>query len=836
MMGKRCLALTLTFWFIVGWLPGAFANSSNPASRTPGNSLEPGAGESARVVDPQGISFLRNSRLRSPSGILYPYPLVPQKLTLLGSGWLGRGTIELGSIQSFGDAGEARFQRYSDWSDGFLLRSLSAELLHPDRKWQLEIGGGSWGRDDGYANGTLSLLGVVRASGHWSRLVRVHANDARDIYRGAGTESLTLNGGLVPGANSDAGITSALTGIEESTLEVRRDDLGLSLDLRPLPGLELFARYNRTARDGARPFGGSWIYATGFEPNAAVVETTQPIDDRTHDVSTGLNWYKGKLSAQLAYTGSFYRNSLAELTFDNPFQIGPVGRGALNLERGRFALAPDSDWHNVVGELTLPMPMSGRVAATFSWTRSEQNQRLLAPTINSGLIGGAKIVNLDQWNTGSALSRDRADATANTRLANLDLSFRPWKPLRLGARLRYFDRKNHTRYTAYNPATNTYGYVAEDGALAVATPLFNRSFAAGVATDDWRYRSTPFDTRKLMIRSTADWRVQPSTTLGVRYEWERVRRPDRERRETREHRLRAQINTRALPKSTLRLSYEYGNRGGSGYNSNPYGEYYVSSLPGFTPLFGTLPPFTLAQLRKSDLSDRIKHVVNLRLNLLVKGDMDVSLTGRFRDHAHDADYGLTGERSGSLNLEWNIQPSPRWNAFVFAGWERSRRGLSGINDDPVSSQDPNAGGAVFPFLNSWSLDTNGDSVDVGMGVRRRLLEIVTVEANYHFVFGEQHLEYEFRSAGSLTPGDDPGLAGGDFPKLRTLDHILETSVRIELTDRLDARLEYRLQVGKLDDFQQSGIDQGLVGGGLFLGHVDRDFTAHVLGATLIFRF
>ena len=97
------------------------------------------------------------------------------------------------------------------------------------------------------------------------------------------------------------------------------------------------------------------------------------------------------------------------------------------------------------------------------------------------------------------------------------------------------------------------------------------------------------------------------------------------------------------------------------------------------------------------------------------------------------------------------------------------------------------------------------------------------------------------------PPTTPAEPGSDFPDLKTTHHILENSIRFEATEHLALRFFHIYQRGEIDDFQQTGLDDpNLVNsqthtasrgaGTLYLGHVDRDYEAHVFGATVQLRY
>lgn len=800
------------------------------AETPPGYVLNPPGGDTTRQRDPDGMSYLKRARRRTPTGFLYPDPLEPQTLSALGDGWLGRASLEIGGMAAFGDDEETRFLRYADWSRNFLLDSFDVGLLEPESGFHLDARGGAIGRDDDYYSGEVGWLSKVRLRGTWSGIPHTYATDARNLFEGAGGEVLALPAPLVPGNNSDAAVTAALAPIDESRLAVQRDDLGLHLDARPLPELRLFADYARSKRDGERPFGGSLVYATGFtQLLGRSVETTQPLDDATHEVSAGLELELARwgIVGRLAYEGSFYRNDDEQLTWDNPFLLTPLPRGAQNVQRGRFALAPDNDWNNLRGELAASLPLDGTITTALSWSRAHQGDDLLPPTVNSGIVGaGPNAENLDQWNSDDVLVRGAADAEAQTLLWNTQLRLRPWRPLRLGARVRWYDRDDETHYTAQNVSTGQIGYIAEDGALAVGTPIFSRIFRPGLPSDDWRYRNTPWSFDQILAEGTADVALRPKTSGGLRYTWERIGYDHRERKRTDESRIRVDLKSRELSFATARLSYEYGARTGGAYTSNPYGAYYVSSLPGFTPLSVPPPPFTLAGLEKFDLADRHEQVADLKLNFLVWEDMDLSVMARYRDADFDVDYGVRNARRADASLEWSYQPSPSWGATLFGTVERGRRSMKTINDTAAS----------FPPQNTWSVHTRESSVAAGITAWGRLLERVTLESSYAFILTRSRLDYDYASDGALAVGVTSAEAGSRFPTLDTEDHVLTTSLRIEVVDHVALRVFHLYQRERIDDFQQAGLESGVIGGAYFLGHVDRDYDAHVVGATVQLRF
>jgi hypothetical protein len=178
-------------------------------------------------------------------------------------------------------------------------------------------------------------------------------------------------------------------------------------------------------------------------------------------------------------------------------------------------------------------------------------------------------------------------------------------------------------------------------------------------------------------------------------------------------------------------------------------------------------------------------------------------------------------------------------------WERLERDQRNINDSLAGfgSNDGSAGGLLYPLANRWQLGSEQDSFFAGGGLTWRLVDRVTLDTTYRLIHTRQRLDYDFASDGALF-GVTGAQAGRRFPALETIDHVLESALRVEVSENLAVRVFHRFQRGKLNDFQQKGLadptllnDAFTTGTGvLFLGHRDRNYTTHVVGATLQIRF
>jgi hypothetical protein len=481
----------------------------------------------------------------------------------------------------------------------------------------------------------------------------------------------------------------------------------------------------------------------------------------------------------------------------------------------------------------------GRARAAAGWSRARQNDDLLAPTVNGGTVGSAAfgVVDLDRWNQAASRARSHADASIDQLFLNAAAHVSPWRPLRLGLRLRVFDHDDDTDYVAWNPLTGQIGYIAEDGALEAQTPVRRILVSGRRLREDFRFERLPTSYQTRLAQATADWRVAGKTKLGAVAEREEIRREYRERDEVHEEGFRLTATTRDFEPLTLRLSAEVARRGGGPYDADFLRDRLASSLPGAVLAPAGVQPYALADLRMHDLASRLRYRGELRIQWLVRDDMDAALFASLRDDDYDTDWGLTDDRALDVSAEWSWQPSPRASVFAALGFERSERRQASINDSNVRpSLDASAGGAVFPYANAWHLDARDRTHSAQVGFELRPHERVRLSASWMLLDAKTRLSWDFASAGALAPGVGETDAGDELPALRLREHIVTSQLAVEITPHVEVGLLYRLEDARVDDFHQTGLEPLVVPGAIYLGHEDRSFRAHLVGTWLRLGF
>lgn len=192
------------------------------------------------------------------------------------------------------------------------------------------------------------------------------------IFSSAGSDTLTLPSAWVA-AGTTAGFTALDASLVPQNIEKDRQILEFGANYLTSSKVRLYADFRRQQRDGVSVMAGSRFTQSAFLP--------RPIDDYTDQIDAGVRFLAGPVNLTLAYYGSFYRNDLDSLTWDNPYTTSP---GA---EQGRLALEPDNDFQQFsLSGVYRATRYDTVVAFSAAFGRGEQNGDLLPYTINSTLV------------------------------------------------------------------------------------------------------------------------------------------------------------------------------------------------------------------------------------------------------------------------------------------------------------------------------------------------------------------------------------------------------------------------------------------------------------------
>lgn len=798
-------------------VPGVAQDTGAGVDMQFGNRLDPTGGQWLNNCDPRGGSWLTADLRRTPTGFLYLCPTEAPPLSEAGD-WLYGGSIPVGAVFIGGDEQNAQWLRYSGWDDGLVLGPFSLQFFRPDDGSYVDFRGSRLNADNQYYKVSGGRAGDFRVEAFLRDQPNVVSANARSIWDGIGTARLTLVDGLTPAGSTPVEVTAAMALAPERRLEVQRDKLGLGVTYffnREWTG---YLNGAQEERNGSRPFGGPFFFNFPFPSNGGILEIPRLIDDVTTSMNGGLRFVGGDWRMEFAYAGSFYRSEQASYSYETPYALTPVIPGAVSpaLYTGEFASEPDNDYHNVRANLTRKIPWNGELSLTASRGQMRQNDPLLAPINCQGQFGidlsptGAPanpfLFDCADWNTPAALSRTRADLTIETTMLAARMVLQPTRRITWRGDLRYDKQDYDGDYFAFNPLTNQYGYIAENGAQGSVVPgemgVWDATLSPSVKT---RIRNLPLDKDTVEAALGADLRMSDYDTLGATYTYTRTEREHREVHAVEDNSLRLTWANRRLERVTFRANYTYLNRTGDDYNYDPYEFTFSTSLPDFVPPAGGVPAHTVDALRKFDVARRDQHKINLMATFAVQDNMTLSATVRADLNDYSGVLGRTGYDTRGATLQWEWQPTPQTAASVWYGYDHSKLSLANVNDAAVTA-DPTLGGTTYPLASRWWVDDTQRNQYLGITLDQQVYR-ARLEFNGTYSDARGSTDFSYASPAALAWPATAGMDGSAFPAMTNRVTSLSLGLYLPVTDRVAIRIFDRYERGHLFDWHYSGFEQ-----------------------------
>ena len=759
---QKTLALCVSAALAQLAVGSARADSAVGVNTILGNALNPNTLKTIPTRDPEVLDAVPDERTPTGKLIGWPAVVPEIKTTASGwkyygeaeLGWMGAG----GDTGSWWYNQYKDLPTNGLYLNNFYFQ---ADQLEKGKGYFIEALGGGVGYRDQYEGVNFGRYNDWKVKLFYTEIPHTFTSTYRSLWSGVGSDNLTLNT-LTPGgtrlpadprvvpngplstAATRTNLVNAINAIEDSELSLLRETGGLTFDKYITNTWRFYGSYTKERRTGARPFGAVF----GGGGGGGDVEIPESIDYDTQDILAALRYDDGVNNFNLQANVSLFRNNIDTLTFQNPLYtitntIAPApaapGQPANILDptqftAGRFDLYPDNNYYNLRAEYARSMPdwYHSRLTATASFSKYKQDDDLIAPSmysLNGLAVNGVPAANM--WNTTAALSKQSADAEIDTQLFDIGLVMRPTEKLDVNGKIRYYATDNKTEYFACNPQTGQWGRLLNDGtggAFVVPSPLLNANPALGnnpVGTLPTAYNTTgcdlaatqalglvpnagnvnirnvPFQYSKLNFELGGEYRVAKGQTINAKLEREEYQRDYREREETWENMIKLGYVNRAFKFGTLRASAEYGSRRGDDYNPDPYHQFYSASL-GPEPTAATTAAASwvhaMGSFRKYDVADRDRLALDLRMDLIALHDLDVGITGQYRDIEYpDSDFGRTDNQTlGSATLDVNWQPSAK---LGITGWYTYQQ--SSLSQSAIAPNNCNIGSYYFFYSDGF---------------------------------------------------------------------------------------------------------------------------------------
>lgn len=425
------------------------------------------------------------------------------------------------------------------------------------------------------------------------------SDSARTPYQGDNTLGLPSN--WVP-AGSTAGMTQLGNSLQNANLKTERQRVGIGLAFIPASKWEAGVTFRHELRDGQKGTAGAFFF------NAA--QLVEPVDYVTDEVEVFATYTTGKWQSRLAYYGSFFNNDNGSLTWQNAYN--PIVPGA---DAGQLALPPDNQFHQVLLSSGYQLSERTRVSGDIAVGRMEQNEDLLAATINPNLA--------------VALPEQSAHARVDTLTANLKVNSAVTDKLRLNATWRYNDRNNKTPSEVWN-------WVTTDAFVSPA-----RS-------------NLPYSFTDITAGLGADYRLTRVAKLSGGYDYEKKERTNQEVNQTTENTVWGKVSVHASENLDVAFNVAHADRSNSDYK----------------PVAETQPPEN-PLLRKFNLADRTRNTGGVHAAFTPHERVSIGLSVELsKDDYSNSVLGLTESSEADYNVDTSIILTEATSVHAFAGWQQ----------------------------------------------------------------------------------------------------------------------------------------------------------------------
>jgi MtrB/PioB family decaheme-associated outer membrane protein len=512
-----------------------------------------------------------------------------------------------------------------------------------------------------------STAGVWYLTLGYDQLPHTYNDNATTIYRGVGSDNLTIDPAVRAALSAQLGPTSGsgtnsptaagrtnIANIIEGNLAAFRlgfDRYSGSAAFRATPtdNWDVKVDYNITRRDGTQPQGA--LTYNGVERSGRVIlEVPKPIHDETHTANinveyAGVTPWGKKFNVNGGYGTSIYRDDSDSFTFQNPWAVTQSAAFPTFTPLNNLMSLPPSNMANffrVNGSLELPW--NTRWVSTVNYTVGKQDQGFLPFSTTPGMIGGTGFTNASFVSNGVApvLSGGSSNFGSNNLLFNNVLTTKWTSELSQTTRYRYYDYD-----ASHTPITASYLLLADSGNAQDADDGF---ISQGVSYTK-QNAGTDFTWRPATVR----W-----LTLGGGVAWEQWDRHWRgsdpgipDVAVTNEFMGTVFANAKPFDWSQLRSSYTHAERRFDGTYTQNIGGNDESCAPSCTGF------------RAYDLANRDRDKLNVFLDLYAPFNVTITPTGGFR--YDDYSKGMILDANGGGLVHDNT-----WNAGVDVSWSYNR--------------------------------------------------------------------------------------------------------------------------------------------------------------------
>ena len=505
------------------------------------------------------------------------------------------GQVDFGFYGNNVTGDEARYSRYRDLRDGAYGYLDQFRFTKENETTFFHAEANRVGYRDQRYSAQVENIGRLKASFDWNQIPLYIGSETRTLFSQQGGGVLTIDNAIRQAIqDKTTTLAVAATGASPVTIRDRRDIGAFNMTYAASRDVDLRFNLSNTHRSGDN------LMSSGFGFGGTNTEFAVPVDDRTTNLNTAVEWANEKGLLSVGYDGSWYDNKIPSLTWDNPSRA----TDASNLSsKGRLALWPTNNANTVRVNGSIKLPYRSHATAAVSFGRWSQDAALVPNTINTAL-------------TSPALERSTAEAKADIASTVLGFTSRPTDALWLNARYRYYD------YTT-------------------KTPTFENQFVLYDSSLGSLEETAPVDFRHNTFDADASYSAMRYLGFGAGFTREDDTRTDRAFGKTAENSVRVSMDSTGNQYVTARLKYEYSKRTGSEFDEavlTDAGEH--------------------ADLLRFDIAPRTRKEVLAMVTVTPVPVFAVNGTvGTGRDNYPDSYFGLRDNNHDSYSIGFDVVPN-----------------------------------------------------------------------------------------------------------------------------------------------------------------------------------
>lgn len=443
------------------------------------------------------------------------------------------------------------------------------------------------------------------------------SDDAMTPFAGVGSADLTLPAGFRSATAGAMPLSTTLHSVELGTTRSRYD-LGLTFNTGQHWTHTVTLR--RDVRDGTQRMSGSFF--------ATAAQLVAPVDQVTNQLQVSTQYTTRKMQASLSYQVSLFTNDHSSLTWSNPFTEGGTGTS-----RGQLALAPDNQFHQLLGTASYEVLPWIRASGDLAIGRLTQDAALLPATLNPTLALAIP-----------ALPESSLNGKVDSFNGNARFAIRASDRLRVNASYSRDVRQNRTASESF--------------------PALEADMFLGSALRS----NQPFTFKQDRYKLQADYRAPGGVKLSGGVQENDVERSRQDTVTTRDTSAWGRVGMQVRPDLSVSMKLAHSERSNSGYGSATW----------VTPAENSL-------MRKYNLADRRRDAASLRADMNIAEGLAIGLNvDASNDKYANTTVGLTEGRSLSFggDVSWVVSDATQLRAFAQAERQRSSQAGSSSATQP----------------------------------------------------------------------------------------------------------------------------------------------------------